>query len=62
MVTGNLIYLIVLLCGVIALYFGGRREQNLGQMAKYGLIWGGIFLALLAGIALIDSIFGGSTP
>jgi aspartyl protease family protein len=52
--TANLVYLIVLLCAVGGIFFGTQR-RDLGQMAKYTLIWGGIFLALLAGVQLILS-------
>ncbi len=50
--TANLIYLVVLLCAVAGIFFGTQR-RDLGQMAKYTLIWGGIFLALLAAVQLI---------
>lgn len=56
--TGRLIYLVVLLCGVGAMFFAGQR-RDLGKMAKYGLVWAGVFLAILALVQLLNGAFGG---
>lgn len=55
MVTGNLIYLMVLLVGLVAFTFVNRRP-NIGQMGKALALWGVIFLALLVGVLLWNDL------
>jgi aspartyl protease family protein len=53
--TGRLIYL-VLLGSVIASYFLIANRQNLGQMARAAVLWGLIFLGVVAGFGLWSDI------
>jgi aspartyl protease family protein len=53
--TGRLIYL-VLLGSVIAGYFFVSNRDKLGQMARHAVLWGLIFLGVIAGIGLWSDI------
>ena len=55
MVTGNLIYLIVLLVGLVGFTFINRRP-NIGQMGKALALWGVIFVTILVGVLLWNDI------
>ncbi len=55
LITGNLIYLIVLLVGLVAFTFINRRP-NIGQMGKALALWGVIFLAILVGVLLWNDL------
>lgn len=51
----RLAYLVILLAGVGGYYIYHQRG-NLGQMAKYAVIWGGIFLAFLVVVMIAQSL------
>lgn len=53
--TGSLIYL-VLLGSVILAYFLISNRQSLGQVARHALLWGLIFVGLVAGVGLWSDI------
>ena len=53
--SARLIYLVLLLCAVGGIFVGASRKE-LGQMAKYALIWGGVFVALLAGMQFFVAV------
>ena len=55
MVTGNLIYLIVLLVGLVGFTFINRRP-NVGQMGKALALWGVIFVTILVGVLLWNDL------
>ncbi len=55
MVTGNLIYLIVLLVGLVGFTLINRRP-NVGQMGKALALWGVIFVTILVGVLLWNDI------
>ncbi len=61
MVTGNLVYLIVLLVGLVAFTLINRRP-NLSQMGKAMALWGVIFLAILLGVLLWNDLRGQIQP
>ncbi|MCP3971395.1 MAG: TIGR02281 family clan AA aspartic protease [Rhodobacteraceae bacterium] len=53
--TGRLIYL-VLLVSVIAAYFLISHRDRLGQVARLGMLWGLIFIGVIAGFGLWQDI------
>lgn len=52
---GSLIYL-VLLGSVVGSYFLISQRRNIGQMARHALLWGLIFLGVIAGAGLWSDI------
>jgi aspartyl protease family protein len=53
--TGRLIYL-VLLGSVIAAYFFVANRHRLGEVARHAVLWGLIFLGVIAGVGLWSDI------
>jgi aspartyl protease family protein len=53
--TGRLIYLVLLGC-VVGSYFLVSNRRNLGQMLRHALLWGLIFLGVVAGVGLWSDI------
>jgi len=57
MITGNLVYLVILLVGLVAFTMLNRRP-NIGQVGKALALWGLIFLAILVGVLLWTNLRG----
>ncbi|MDF0600048.1 TIGR02281 family clan AA aspartic protease [Psychromarinibacter sp. C21-152] len=52
---GSLVYLVLLGC-VVGSYFLISHRRNIGQMARHALLWGLIFLGVIAGVGLWSDI------
>ncbi|RKF16938.1 TIGR02281 family clan AA aspartic protease [Roseovarius spongiae] len=59
--TANLVYLIVL-GGAVVFWFIASNRQSLGKTMQHALLWGLIFIGVLAGIGLWDDIRRTVTP
>ena len=57
----RLMYLVALLCGLLVFFFRGKR-RNLGQMSKYLLVWGLIFLGALVVVGIWRDISSSIAP
>lgn len=57
----RLVYLIVLLCAVGGYFLWGQR-RNMGQMARYLVIWGFVFLGLIVAIGLWSDVSNSIVP
>ncbi len=61
MVTGNIIYLVVLLVGLVGFTLINRRP-NFSQMGKALALWGVIFMTILVGVLLWNDLRGQIQP
>ncbi len=52
---GNLVYLVLLLCAV-GFWFLQSNRNNLGKMAQHAVLWGLIFMGVIAVIGLWEDI------
>lgn len=59
--TGNLIYLVVLLAAVV-FWFAVSNRQSLGKLTQQALIWGLIFMGVIAVYGLWEDIRGTVVP
>lgn len=59
--TGNLIYLVLLLVAVV-FWFVVANRQSLGQLMQQALLWGLIFIGVIAAYGLWDDIRGTVAP
>ncbi len=59
--TGNLIYLIVLL-GAVVFWFVVSNRQSLGKITQQALVWGLIFMGMIAAYGLWEDIRGTVIP
>ncbi|MGX9353875.1 retropepsin-like aspartic protease family protein [Roseobacteraceae bacterium S113] len=59
--TGNLIYLVVLL-GAVVFWFIASNRESMGKILQQSLLWGLIFLGVIAAYGLWDDIRGTVLP